>query len=77
MYLQFLAEAGVRQKKYLRNMMRISFKKAPSYLEATFVMPDLILETYSLPKNADGDALSGLRSRNSKIVLFSMGMKLY
>jgi hypothetical protein len=33
----------------------------------------LRLESYSLPKNADGDAISGLRSWNSKLVLFSIG----
>ncbi len=48
-------------------------KKMPSFLNGTFLIPDLRLESYSLPKNADGDAISGLRSRNSKLVLFSVG----
>ncbi|MEJ6589160.1 MAG: hypothetical protein QNL43_05100 [Crocinitomicaceae bacterium] len=47
-------------------------KKAPSFLNATFLIPDLRLETFYLPKNADGNAVSGLKSRNSKISLFSM-----
>ena len=42
-------------------------------MNATFIIPDLRLESYSLPKNADGNAISGLRSRNSKLVLFSIG----
>ncbi len=48
-------------------------RKMPTFLNATFLIPDLRLESYSLPKNADGDAISGLRSRNSKLVLFSVG----
>ena len=47
-------------------------KKAPSFLNATFLIPDLRLETFYLPKNADGNSVSGLKSRNSKISLFSM-----
>ena len=71
----FTIFGGSRSKaeKIFKEYDEDKLKKAPSYLEATFVMPNLILETYALPKNADGDALSGLRSRNSKIVLFSMG----
>lgn len=48
-------------------------RKVPSFMNATFVIPDLRLESYSLPKNADGGAISGLRSRYSKLVLFSIG----
>ncbi|MEJ6686844.1 MAG: hypothetical protein QNK70_06160 [Crocinitomicaceae bacterium] len=47
-------------------------KKAPSFLNATFLIPDLRLETIYLPKNGDGNSVSGLKSRNSKISLFSM-----
>ena len=52
----FTIFGGSRSKaeKIFKEYDEDKLKKAPSYLEATFVMPDLILETYSLPKNADG-----------------------
>ena len=66
-------EGREKGEKIFKEYDEDKLRKMPSFLNATFLIPDLRLESYSLPKNADGDAISGLRSRNSKLVLFSVG----
>lgn len=66
-------EGREKGEKIFKEYDEDKLRKMPSFLNATFLIPDLRLESYSLPKNADGDAISGLRSRNSKLVLFSIG----
>ncbi len=68
-----LGDGRDKGEKIFKEYDEDKLRKVPSFMNATFLIPDLRLESYSLPKNADGDAISGLRSRNSKLVLFSVG----
>ena len=68
-----LGDGREKGEKIFKEYDEDKLRKMPSFLNTTFLIPDLRLESYSLPKNADGDAISGLRSRNSKLVLFSIG----
>jgi len=67
------AKGRAKAEKIFKEYDEDKLKKVPSYLNATFVISDLVLESYALPKKTNRDAVSGLKSRNSKLVLFSMG----